>query len=125
MTTWPASSPATPTRGPHSTTCRAAHSISAPPSPSPSSGTSPTPSRRWRARRYLGRLRRPTPEVALWPALCTAPDEGADIADLMRASGMGRSTLYRYVAQLAEAGRAIQVGWGRWRAATLGDDHDE
>jgi hypothetical protein len=38
-----------------------------------------------------------TPEGALWVALCAAPEEGADIADLMRASGMGRSTLYRYL----------------------------
>ena len=66
-----------------------------------------------------------TPEGALWAALCAAPEEGADIADLMRASGMGRSTLYRYLAQLAQAGRAIQVGWGRWRAITPGQAHDE
>jgi DNA-binding IclR family transcriptional regulator len=48
-----------------------------------------------------------------------APDEGADIAELMRASGMGRSTLYRYLTQFADAGRAAQVGWGRWRAITI------
>ncbi len=59
-----------------------------------------------------------TPEGALWTALCAAPEEGTDIADLLRASGMGRSTLYRYLAQLAQAERAIQVGWGRWRAIT-------
>jgi hypothetical protein len=66
-----------------------------------------------------------TPEGALWAALCAAPEDGADIADLMRASGMGRSTLYRYLGQLAQAGRAIQVGWGRWRAITPGQAHDE
>jgi hypothetical protein len=66
-----------------------------------------------------------SPEGALWAALCTAPEEGADIGDLMRASGMGRSTLYRYLAQLAQAGRAIQVGWGRWRAIIPGQAHDE
>jgi FtsK/SpoIIIE family len=66
-----------------------------------------------------------TPEDALWVALCAAPDHGADIAELMRASGMGRSTLYRYLAQLAQDGRAIQVGWGRWRAAKPGEAHDE
>ena len=59
-----------------------------------------------------------TPEGALWLALCTAPEDGADIAELMRVSGMGRPTLYRYLAQLAQAGRAIQVGRGRWRATT-------
>jgi FtsK/SpoIIIE family len=66
-----------------------------------------------------------TPEDALWAALCAAPEDGADIADLMRASGMGRSTLYRYLSQLAQDGRAIQVGWGRWRAIILGQAHDE
>jgi hypothetical protein len=43
----------------------------------------------------------------------------------MRPTGMGRSTLYRYLAQLSEDGRAIQVGWGRWRATNPGDAHDE
>ena len=66
-----------------------------------------------------------TLEGALWGALCSAPEGGADIADLMRATGMGRSTLYRYLAQLAEDGRAMQTGWGRWRAADPDDDHDE
>jgi hypothetical protein len=66
-----------------------------------------------------------SPEGALWAALCAAHEDGADIADLMRASGMGRSTLYRYLAQLAQAGRALQVGWGRWRAITPGQAHDE
>jgi IclR helix-turn-helix domain len=63
---------------------------------------------------------------ALWVALCSAPDEGADVAELMRETGMGRSTLYRYLAQLAEEGRATQVSWGRWRASRPGDEaHDE
>ncbi len=60
-----------------------------------------------------------TAEHALWLALVRAPDKGADIAELMRASGMGRSTLYRYLTQFADAGRAVQVGWGRWRATTI------
>ncbi|MGH3245343.1 MAG: FtsK/SpoIIIE domain-containing protein, partial [Trebonia sp.] len=46
-----------------------------------------------------------TPEGALWLALCTAPDEGADIAELMRLSGMTRPTLYRHLAAHAQAGR--------------------
>jgi S-DNA-T family DNA segregation ATPase FtsK/SpoIIIE len=58
----------------------------------------------------------------LWVALCSAPDEGADVAELMRQTGMGRSTLYRYLAQLAEEGRATQVSWGRWRASRPGDE---
>jgi S-DNA-T family DNA segregation ATPase FtsK/SpoIIIE len=61
------------------------------------------------------------PEDALWLALCSAPDEGADIAELMRLSGMTRPTLYRHLAQLARAGRAIQVSRGRWRAAANED----
>lgn len=39
-----------------------------------------------------------TPEGALWLALCTAPDEGADIAELLRLTAMSRATLYRYLA---------------------------
>jgi len=40
-------------------------------------------------------------------------EDGADVGELMRMTGMGRSTVYRYVAQLAEDGRAVQVEWGR------------
>ena len=50
-----------------------------------------------------------------------APDEGADIAQLMRASGMPRPTLYRHLAQLGRDGHVIQVSRGRWRAATTED----
>jgi S-DNA-T family DNA segregation ATPase FtsK/SpoIIIE len=63
-------------------------------------------------------------EDALWSALCTAPDDGADIAELLRASGMSRPTLYRHLAQHAPAGRAIQVSRGRWRATTTGEARD-
>jgi S-DNA-T family DNA segregation ATPase FtsK/SpoIIIE len=63
-----------------------------------------------------------TPEGALWLALCTAPDEGADIAELIRLSGMTRPTLYRHLAGHAQAGRAIQVSRGRWRATTTEDE---
>jgi FtsK/SpoIIIE family len=66
-----------------------------------------------------------TLEAALWTALSAAGDDGADSAELMRATGMGRSTLYRYLNQLAQAGRAEQVGWGRWRAITGTGDDDE
>lgn len=67
-----------------------------------------------------------TPESALWDALGSVPDEGADAAELMRITGLGRSTVYRYLAQFADQGRVIQVGWGRWRAASQGDEaHDE
>jgi hypothetical protein len=67
----------------------------------------------------------PTLEDALWSALHAAPDDGADIGDLMRATGMGRSTLYRYLNQFAQDGRAEQVGWGRWRAITNPGDGDD
>jgi S-DNA-T family DNA segregation ATPase FtsK/SpoIIIE len=63
-----------------------------------------------------------TPEGALWLALCTAPEEGADIAELMRLSGMTRPTLYRHLAAHARDGRAIQVSRGRWRATTTEDE---
>jgi hypothetical protein len=64
-------------------------------------------------------------EDLLWGALRDVPEGGADVAELMRATGMGRSTVYRYLAQLAEQGRAVQVGWGRWHAANPGGDDDE
>jgi len=64
-------------------------------------------------------------EDLLWGALCDAPENGADIAGLIHATGMRRSTVYKYLALLADQGRAEQVGWGRWRAADPGDDDDE
>jgi S-DNA-T family DNA segregation ATPase FtsK/SpoIIIE len=64
-------------------------------------------------------------EDVLWDALRDASDDGADVAELMRMTGMRRSTVYKYLAQLAGQGRAIQVGWGRWRASNPEDDHDE
>ena len=55
---------------------------------------------------------------ALWFALCIAPDEGTDVGELMRLTGMSRATLYRRLAEHARAGRAVQVSRGRWRAVT-------
>lgn len=52
----------------------------------------------------------------LWLALCIAPDEGSDIGHLMRETGMSRPTLYRHLREHAQAGRAVQVSRGRWRA---------
>ena len=52
----------------------------------------------------------------LWLALCLAPDEGIDVGELIRLTGMSRPTLYRRLAEHAKAGRAIQVSRGRWRA---------
>jgi hypothetical protein len=53
---------------------------------------------------------------ALWLALCAAPDEGTDIGELMRITGWKRTKLYRHLRDHAEAGRAIRVSGGRWRA---------
>jgi hypothetical protein len=82
------------------------------------------PARRWRARGLSGYDDTNSLEDLLWSALRDAPEHGADVAGLMRATGMGRSTVYRYLAQLAEQGHAEQVGWGRWRATTPGHDDE-
>jgi hypothetical protein len=64
---------------------------------------------------YSGQAR---PDEALWLALCLAPDEGIDVAGLLSLTGMSRPTLYRRLAEHVEAGRAVQVSRGRWRAVT-------
>jgi hypothetical protein len=61
----------------------------------------------------------------LWLALCDVPEGGADVAELMRMTGLGRSAVYKYLALLAGQGRAVRVGWGRWRAADPGEGDDE
>jgi S-DNA-T family DNA segregation ATPase FtsK/SpoIIIE len=61
---------------------------------------------------------RETTGNALWLALCVAPDEGSEIGELMRVTGWKRTKLYRHLQEHAEAGRAIQVSRGRWRART-------
>ena len=58
---------------------------------------------------------------ALWLALCAAPEEGTEIAELMRSTGWKRTKLYRHLRKHAEAGRAIRVSGGRWRARTPED----
>jgi S-DNA-T family DNA segregation ATPase FtsK/SpoIIIE len=62
-----------------------------------------------------------TPGAMLWLALSAAPAEGASVADLMRSSGMNRTTLYRHLIDHSRAGRAVQVSRGRWRAAGTED----
>ena len=64
-------------------------------------------------------------EEMLWEALCDAPEDGADVAELIRATSLGRSAVYKYLGLLADQGRAIRVGWGRWRAAYPGEGDDE
>ena len=59
-----------------------------------------------------------TTDGALWQALCDAPAEGMGNSELMRITGWKRTKLYRHLREYAEAGRAIQVSRGRWRAQT-------
>jgi S-DNA-T family DNA segregation ATPase FtsK/SpoIIIE len=66
-----------------------------------------------------------TTEDALWLALCMAPDEGSDIRELTRITGMSRPTLYRRLREHALAGIAVQVSRGRWRASTTEEPHSE
>ncbi len=60
-------------------------------------------------------------EQALWTALSMAPDEGISISDLIRATGMTRSTIYRHLQELARTGHVVQVSRGRWRARRTGE----
>ena len=62
------------------------------------------------------------PEAALWAALVTAGPRGASIADLMQATGKGRTWVYERLRLLADAGRVIQTLRGHWRAAGPPDD---
>ena len=57
-----------------------------------------------------------TANDTLWIALCQAPEEGTEIGELMRITGWKRTKLYRHLRQYAEAGRAVQVSRGHWRA---------
>jgi len=60
---------------------------------------------------------RGNPEAALWAALVAAGPRGASIANLMQATGKGRTWVYVRLRQLADAGRVIQIIRGHWRAA--------
>jgi hypothetical protein len=57
-----------------------------------------------------------SPETVLWQALQAAPAQGATVAKLMAATGMGRSWVYHRLAQHATAGRAVQITRGCWQA---------
>jgi hypothetical protein len=59
-----------------------------------------------------------SPASTLWLALCAAPDEGWEIGELIRFTGMARATLYRHLRELAQRGHAHQVSRGHWRAGT-------
>jgi hypothetical protein len=43
----------------------------------------------------------------------------------MRMTGWKRTKLYRHLREHAEAGRAVQVSRGRWRAQTTESGHHE
>ena len=70
------------------------------------------------AREDVPRQEESSTENALWLALCLAPDTGADLAELIRVTGMSRPTVYRHLHEHAVAGRVVQVSRGRWRAQT-------
>lgn len=55
-------------------------------------------------------------EQALWMALRRAPLEGIAVSDLISATRMTRSTIYRHLRELARSGHVVQVSRGRWRA---------
>ncbi len=57
-----------------------------------------------------------SPEEILWRALRSAPAEGWEFGELIRITGMPKTTLYRRLREHAENGRAYQVSHGRWRA---------
>lgn len=56
------------------------------------------------------------PDGALWSALCTAPEMGVSVPELMMITGMGRTWIYDRLQSHAAAQRAEQVSRGRWRA---------
>ena len=88
---------------------------SAPPPPPDEPGRSPAVTR-WHDQTRPG----PDPETVLWQALQAAPAQGATVAELMAATGMGRSWVYARLAGHAAAGRAVQVTCGCWRATPAG-----
>ncbi len=65
------------------------------------------------------------PQAILWAALSLAPEDGSSVPDLMKATGMSRSTLYRHLSEHARTGQAVQVGRGRWRARTTQERDSE
>ena len=59
-----------------------------------------------------------TPDAALWAALVTADPHGASIADLIQATGKGRTWGYERLRHFADAGRVIETIRSHSRAAT-------
>jgi S-DNA-T family DNA segregation ATPase FtsK/SpoIIIE len=60
----------------------------------------------------------------LWRALRSAPEEGWEFGELMRITGMPKTTLYRRLRRHVANNRAYQVSHGRWRARADGYGHD-
>jgi DNA segregation ATPase FtsK/SpoIIIE, S-DNA-T family len=58
------------------------------------------------------------PDITLWATLHAAPDEGLSVADLMHATGKGRTWIYDRLLDHARTGQVTQVTRGRWRATT-------
>jgi S-DNA-T family DNA segregation ATPase FtsK/SpoIIIE len=65
------------------------------------------------------------PLSALWEALCAAPADGLPVWVLMAACGKSRSWVYGRLSELANEGRAVQVRYGSWRAASPPDGHGQ
>jgi S-DNA-T family DNA segregation ATPase FtsK/SpoIIIE len=61
------------------------------------------------------------PGTALLAALAHAGPDGVPVAELLALTGMTRPTLYRHLRAHADAGRAVQVARGYWRAALPSD----
>jgi DNA-binding transcriptional ArsR family regulator len=62
------------------------------------------------------------PEALLWAALSLAPEEGVPVADLVAATGMSQRWVHYRLRALADAGQAIQIQRGIWRATHLDSD---
>ena len=61
------------------------------------------------------------PGTALLAALADAGPDGVGVAELLALTGMTRPTLYRHLRMHTDAGRAVQVARGYWRAAGPSD----
>ena len=62
------------------------------------------------------------PGALLWAALCLAPEQGIPVADLVAATGMSQRWVHYQLRALSNAGRAVQIRRGIWRAVSPGGD---